>query len=216
MLRNWIVTGDPVWVSSNGGILFYAVNHSGFDPVRYPDYGVYPESVWVRPDLLARFNGPEFEGRRSYYRLSKLYFAEAERYIVHEPVEFIKNNAIKLYQRFTRVPKGIGDFYPWLPPGVSRGLFFGLLVAGLWGLAGGRGAWRHPTHRALACCFACTALFTALLHNLPSGRMALPLRVYLLLFGAVAAGGAARWVMRLAVGGGPVRPGRLPGVDGQE
>src|SRR6185295_18089438 len=100
MMRNWRTTGDPVWVSSNGGMLFYAVNHPGYDPVKFPDYGLMPASEWHVPAIDERFWSAEFDGHRTTYRISKLYMAEARRYVLHHPIDFLRVNAIKLVQRF--------------------------------------------------------------------------------------------------------------------
>lgn len=184
MVRNKRLTGDPVWVSSNGGILLYAVNNPGYDPLKYPDYGKTPAVTWLNPAVEKRFWSKELAGHRTYHRLSALYQAEAEKYILAHPLHFAKNFAIKLVQRFTLVPASLQKFYPGLAGWGVALLFYPLLLLGLAGLVATPAAWCHPTRRVLACCFAYYTFFVSLMHYLGDGRLNLTLKVFLLLFGA--------------------------------
>lgn len=189
-IRNERKTGDPVWVSSNGGILFYAVNNPKYDPLKYPEYmRNYPASLWQPPELQARFWGKEFEGRRTYHQLSSLYLAEAKKYILRQPGHFLKNNAIKCVQRFVLVPDRLRPVFPWLGWWGERVVFYGLLVLGIVGLlAAGRAAWRHPTRLTLAVSFAYFTWFSALMHWDSDGRYVVMLRLFLTLFAGAAIG----------------------------
>ncbi|HPK01087.1 MAG TPA: glycosyltransferase family 39 protein [Candidatus Sumerlaeota bacterium] len=185
LARNVLVTGDPVLVSSNGGVLLYAVNHPGYDPLVWPDYGVYPAAEWHAQPILDRFNSAEFDGRRTYYQLSKLYAREVRAYVLAEPLHFLRNYVIKLWQRFALVPRVLAEVDPWLGERTAALLYHGLTLLGLAGLIGRRREWRNPRHVLLAISFGWFAAFAALMHWLGSGRMTITLRLFLMLFAAV-------------------------------
>jgi hypothetical protein len=194
MIRNWRMNGDRVWVSSNGGILLYAVNHLGYDPIQYPYYDQYPGDRWVLKELQDRFYATHPEGERTAYRMSKLYMAQTRQYVLHHPIDFLRINAIKFVQRFVLIPDVFPVVYPKIPRLLAWLAYYGLLGLGLAGLIFPWGSWRNPIHQVLAVTFGYYAWFATLMHDLASGRVSVQLRVFLLIFAAAFVARACAWL----------------------
>jgi hypothetical protein len=190
LLHNKIVSCDPVWVSSNGGILFHTANHIKFDPVRYPDYGKYPAEEWRVEEIEQRFWSSEFKSRQTTSRLGSLYGRDAMAYIVSHPFHFLKNSLIKLSQRFCLLPYTPERVFSWkrLDPRTVKlyavVVFYGLLLAGVAGLVYLCRNRRDPGNILMIWCFIYFTGICTLMHYLGSGRLTLSLRLFLLFFTA--------------------------------
>jgi len=123
------VNGEPVWVISDGGILFYAVNHWGYDPSNTRIISNIPPTVESAGDRQPP-GGTGVRGPPHLLSSSRLYMAAARSYILHHPLDFLRNFSIKLVQRFVwrlitsgRLPQDLAV--------TVRILLWGLLALGL-------------------------------------------------------------------------------------
>ncbi len=193
MIRNHMVTGDMVWVSSNGGVLFHKVNRIDYDPMVYPDYGVnWRAGEGQVKSIEERFWSDEFRNHRTYSRQGKLYAWHALQYVSRHPIHFMRNNLVKLGQRYIRMPYTLERVLqtPHLDHRTVKLfvfiLFYGLLASGLAGLVYVCRHRQEPGNVLMTWCFIYLTGVCTLMHHLSSGRLALGLRLFLVIYATVA------------------------------
>jgi len=194
MLHNVQKHDDAVWVSSNGGILFYFVNRLEYNPLREPYY----EQVAFGPHADRLYDpgvdAKNSRGETTYHRMSKHYFAKSFAYMGHHPLHFMKNVFIRTWNQFV-LPQEITRV---ALPGVFASAYFFLLVhrlllaTGLFGVAVALLTKPNLKTRALLWIFGYYTVFAALFHLTGDGRMNLFLKLFLAIFSAM----ACRFILR--------------------
>jgi hypothetical protein len=183
--------GDPVWVSSNSGIAFHYDNRIDLDPLATPywdDMGKTP----LIPEIEARFRHDDGKLNATYFRYAQAYLAHGKAYVLANPGHFLKNYFLKLWNQFTLVPPEATHSVALLrSPQIWRWMHHLLLVTGLAGCILMLLKARNRHCLLLLTLAAYFAAFGALFHLTRDGRMALVLKVYLILY--------ASWLIDWAV-----------------
>lgn len=183
LVRNLRVYHEPIWVSSNGGILLYLFNRPAYDPWREPFYeDVLPTQAATvyNPDLEARLRDANGKLRVSYYAYSQQYEKVLLQQIASQPLRFLRNYSLKFLNQF-RLHERVNLLYN------PDSLWMAILRVAVFllGLLGVIRSLRRRTQIALLATLAYFALFGALFHLTDDGRMTLGLQTLLLVFGGL-------------------------------
>jgi len=190
-IRNVVKYGALYPISTNSGILLAQSNFSRLNPadekMLYWD-DIYKTDLWQDKTIDERFRGRvDKYGKAEWNLKDRAYRDHAFGYIARNPVHFLRNYGIKIYNVF-RYPAseveapyrytGLGSNWPF--PAFRHVLVLvGLAGAVMFGIR----TWRKPEFVMIVVLLYYVA-FTALLHITKSGRMNLPMKLLLNLFAA--------------------------------
>ena len=198
LCRNLIVYKDPIWVNSNGGFLFHLANREGLDASKTKYYGQLinnsQNDLYV-PEIEQELRHANGELKVTYYRYSETYFRYALSYVIHHPVHFLKNYAIKFINQFYLIqdePTDAVAFFKY--PLRYTVLHWLILVGGVAGLITLVIAKKTIGEKLVFFLFLYFACFGALFHLTGDGRMTLPLRFFLMMFFAKAVTVGTKWL----------------------
>jgi 4-amino-4-deoxy-L-arabinose transferase-like glycosyltransferase len=195
LARNLSVYGEPIWVNSNGGILFHFGNRLNLDSRQTPywdsmhdDHG--PAGPYI-PALEEKLRDEKGRLKVTYYEYSKAYFAVARGYVFEHPLHFARNYFWKFVNQFW-LPQDAGPDEGLFSVGLNRVLHWLVLIGGLLGLGLLLRSWREAgSVLVLAIFFAYFALIGGFFALTADGRLNLFSRWMLLLF---LAGGASVFI----------------------
>ena len=173
--------GDPVWVSSNSGILFHYANRINLDPVKTPHWDDMG-SIALVSEIESQFHREDGKLNATYYRYGQAYLDHAKAYVFANPGHFLRNYFLKLWNQFTVVPSNPVSFLR--SPQLWSWLHHLLLFAGTGGFVVMLTRARNRHAFLLLTVFAYFSAFGALFHLTRDGRMALVLKVYLIFYAA--------------------------------
>ena len=146
-LRNLVVAGDPVLISSHGGLNFYIGNNPSADGTYHDVPGITPSIAGQAADM--RRVAERAAGRTlSDGEVSSYFYGQAREWLLARPGQAASLFARKLYYTFHAAFLPLTHSYPyyaWDERGVLTGLLVGpwlLVPLGLFGLvAGSRRGW---------------------------------------------------------------------------
>ena len=188
--RNWVVSGEFIPVSWNGGVNFYLGNHPDYDRL----VGIRPGPEWEA--LMER---PLAAGQVGYAERSAYFYRQAGDWIASAPGDFVRLLGYKafLLARGEEIKRNQDAYfartYSWLMRVLLWKIHHFAFPFGLLGPLAAVGmvlAWRHRPEAGLL--LLCTGAYSAsLLLFFITGRYRLPLVPLLLLF----AGYALVWLV---------------------
>ena len=183
VIRNYLKYDRVYLISTNAGILLAQSNNKNLDP-GHPDHiywnSIRRKELWQDPEIEKEFAGVKDEyGKAEWNLRDRAYMRHTGRYVLDNPLHFLRNYAIKIYNVL---------WFP-VPPTGHRWEYMGhyrriLVLLGLAGAVVFAVRERRKPRLIFLVIFLYFLAFSALMHMTRGGRINLPMKLFLTFFTA--------------------------------